>query len=322
MWADMIQIIKDWISSDVYKPSAAAYHSRWFCILKQDGKLLRLIHDLQPLNAVTICNSSTPPFVEYFAKSFAGYTVYGMMDLFAGYNQCPLHLESHNLTTFNSPMGPHCLTTVPMGYTNVVQIYQADMSFILQDKIPHFTYPFLDNLLVKTVVTQYQNKAGSYETSPDNSAIHCFIWEHLLVVHHILEQLQNVGITVSAKKFVLAAPDVTIVGHKCTFDSCILHEKKVHKVRDWPECQNLTHVHGFLGVCGVLQIFIKNFASIARPLVDLTRKAVPFEWGEPQQIAMRCLKDAICHSPALHHLHFTAWITNLDVKLPWLWIHP
>jgi hypothetical protein len=37
MWADTIQIIKDRISSGVYEPSAATYHSRWFCILKQDG---------------------------------------------------------------------------------------------------------------------------------------------------------------------------------------------------------------------------------------------------------------------------------------------
>jgi hypothetical protein len=57
--------------------------------------------------------------------------VYGMMDLFARYDQCPLHLESRDLTTFNSPMGPHRLTTLPMGYTIMVQIYQADMLFIL-----------------------------------------------------------------------------------------------------------------------------------------------------------------------------------------------
>ena len=74
----------------VYELSAAAYRSRWFCVLKQDGKTLRLVHDLQPLNAVTIRDSSVPPFVEHLAKSFGGYAVYGMMDLFAGYDQQPL----------------------------------------------------------------------------------------------------------------------------------------------------------------------------------------------------------------------------------------
>ena len=87
MWTDTVQIIKDRIASGVYEPSTSAYRSRWFCVLKQDGKSLRLVHDLQPLNAVTIRDSSTPPFVEHFAESFARYAVYGMMDLFTGYDQ-------------------------------------------------------------------------------------------------------------------------------------------------------------------------------------------------------------------------------------------
>ena len=72
-------------------------------------------------------------------------------------------------------------------------------------------------------------------------------------------------------------PEVTIVRHKCTWEGRIPHEKKVQKIRDWPECQNLTQVCRFLGVCGVLRIFIKGFTLIARPLVNLTRKGVSFE---------------------------------------------
>ena len=94
-----------------------------------------------------------PPFVEHLAESFARYAVYSMMDLFAGYDQCLLHLDSQNLTIFNSPLGPHHLMTIPMGYTNVVQIYQADMSFILQDEIPHYSYPFINDLPIKSVTT-------------------------------------------------------------------------------------------------------------------------------------------------------------------------
>ena len=78
----------------------------------------------------------------------------------------------------------------------------------------------------------------------------------------------------------------------------------VQKIHDWPECQSLTQVRGFLGVCGVLRIFIRDFASLTRPLVHLTKKGVTFDWGEPQQNGMQCLKDAICQSPALHRLDY------------------
>ena len=54
----------------------------------------------------------------------------------------------------------------------------------------------------------------------------------------------------------------------------------------------------------MLCIFIRDFASIARPLVHLTKKGVPFDWGEPQQNTMQCLKDAICQSPVLRQLDY------------------
>jgi hypothetical protein len=54
---EVICIIKEKISSGVYKPSTTAYHSHWFCVVKKDGKSLHLVHNLQPLNMVTICNA-------------------------------------------------------------------------------------------------------------------------------------------------------------------------------------------------------------------------------------------------------------------------
>ena len=89
MWTETIQIIKDWIVSGVYKLSATTYQSHWFRELKQDGKSLHLMHKLQPLNVVTIHDLSMPPFVEHLAESFTRCVVYGIMDLFTGYDQHP-----------------------------------------------------------------------------------------------------------------------------------------------------------------------------------------------------------------------------------------
>ena len=185
-WDQAIQIIKDQITSGMYEPSATAYQSRWFCVLKQDGKTLRLVHNLQPLNAVTIRDSSVPPFVEHLAKLFGRYAVYGMMDLFAEYDQHPLHMDSRDMTTFNSLLGPHHLTTLSMGHTNVVQIYQADMAFILQDELPHHTMPFIDDLPVRSEMSRYQRPDGSYKTILEKPGIRLLIWKHLTIVHRIL----------------------------------------------------------------------------------------------------------------------------------------
>ena len=178
-----IKIIKDQIALGVYEPSTTSYRSHWFCVLKQNGKSWCLVHNLQPLNAVTICDTSLPPFVEHFTESFAGYVVYGMLDLFAGFNQHLLHPDSQDLTSFLSPVSNLCHTTCPMGYTNSVQIYQGNMCFILQFKIPMHTELFLDDIPMKSEKHHHQNPDGFYQTIPENLGIHVFIWKHLTVVH-------------------------------------------------------------------------------------------------------------------------------------------
>jgi hypothetical protein len=232
-------------------------------------------------------------------EAFAGYAVYGMMNLYGGYDHCLLHPESRDLTTFGTPLGPHRLTTLPQGFTNSTQIFQADTLFILQDEIPKYTIPFIDDLPVKSVKTRYQRDDGSYETMPKNPGIRRFIWEHCRVIHRVIQRLENVGATISAKKFVLAAPTAIILEFKCTIDGRVPEESKTQKIHDWPECKTVTHVCGFLGTCGVLRIFIKDFSRIACPLTKLTRRDEPFVFSPEQWESMQCLKDAVINSPAL-----------------------
>jgi hypothetical protein len=169
------------------------------------------VHNLQPLNAVTIHNALLLPFVEHLAESFAGYAVYSMMYLYLGYDQCVLHEDLHDLTTFGMPLRPHCLTMLPQGHTNTVQVYQGDTAFILQHEIPEYTSPFIDDIPVKSVQMRYQREDGTYETIPNNPGICRFIWEHCIMINRILQRLENVGTTVSASKCVLVVPTATIV---------------------------------------------------------------------------------------------------------------
>ncbi len=68
---EVIKIFKDKSTVGVYKHSDALYHSRWFCMKKKSGAL-HLIHNLQPLNAVTICNSGITPIADQVIEAMAG----------------------------------------------------------------------------------------------------------------------------------------------------------------------------------------------------------------------------------------------------------
>jgi len=56
IYEEVCQMIKRKIDAGVYKPSNLSYQSRWFCIIKKDRKSLRIVHNLEPLNRVTIAS--------------------------------------------------------------------------------------------------------------------------------------------------------------------------------------------------------------------------------------------------------------------------
>lgn len=123
LYNEVCKIIKDKIDAGVYEPSNSSYRSRWFCVVKKDGKSLRLVHSLEPLNKVTIAHSGLPPATDDLADHFAGRSCGGILDLFVGYDERELDKSSRDLTTFQTPFGALRLVKLPMGWTNSVPIF-------------------------------------------------------------------------------------------------------------------------------------------------------------------------------------------------------
>ena len=299
----IIGLFHEKIAAGVYEPSNAPYRSRWFCVPKKNGKL-RLVHDLQPLNQVTIKNAAILPLVEQFAESFAGQACFSLLDLFVGYDHRALAVESRNLTTFQSPLGALRNTSLPQGWTSSVPIFHGDVSFILEPEIPHVAKPFVDDCGVCGPATRYETADGGFEVIPDNPGIRRFVWEHLSDVHRVMHRLGHAGATISAPKLFICIPEVVILGHKCTYDGRLPDDLKVAKIRNWAACENPTEVRAFLGTCGTMSIWIPHYSELTHPLNDLLRKDVEFQWMEVHASAMQNLKNAVCCSPALRSLDY------------------
>jgi hypothetical protein len=300
----VIEIIKSKIAAGTYEPSNSSYRSAWFCVLKKDGTSLRLVHDLQPLNRVTIRDAAVPPSMDQMAEDFAGRACYRVLDLFVAFDQRSLDAASRDYTTFQTPLGTFRLTAIPMGYTNAAQIMQGNVTFILQDEIPHYTTPYIDDVPVKGPRTRYELGEGGYEVMRRNPGVRRFVFEHLETMHRILHRMKAFGRTFSGPKSILCAPEIELVGNRCSYEGRIPDQSRISAIRDWPPCSSVTDVRSFLGTCGIMRVFIKNFARIARPLVRLTQKDTPFEWGAEQQDAMDTLKEAFSASRALRPIDY------------------
>jgi hypothetical protein len=301
---EVITLIKSKMASGIYEPSNSSYQSSWFCVTKKNGSI-RIIHNLQPLNSVTVKDAATLPYVKLFAEQSAGCSIYTMMDLFVGFDHRALAEESRDLTTFQTPLGTFRLTALPMGWTDSPAVFQNDVAFILQHEI-NIAPNFQDDVNVLGPHTRYELSHGAFETIPENAGIRRFVWEHCLDVNRVLHRLKHAGATVSAKKLFICVPEVIVVGQLCTYEGRIPDNSKVVKIKNWPSCTTRSEVRGFLGTAGTVRNWIKNYASIAQPLTNLTRNAVPFVWDKHAQAAMDTLKHAIINSPAIRPISYNS----------------
>ena len=306
IYEEVCRLIKVKIDAGVYEPSNSSYRSRWFCVAKKDGKSLRLVHSLEPLNQVTIKHAGVTPFTDQIGEHFSGRACGGMLDLYVGYDERGLAETSRDLTTFQSPFGALRLVTLPMGWTNSVPIFHDDVTYILQPEIPDTTVPYIDDVPIRGPEGRYTLPDGTDERIPDNPGIRRFVWEHFQSLNRVVQRVKYCGGTFSGPKSILCAEEIIAVGHRCTPQGRLPDPKYIDKIAKWGPCKNVSEVRAFLGTIGVCRLFILNFARRASCLVNLTRKEVPFDFGPEQVAAQEDLKQALMASPALRSINYTS----------------
>ena len=80
--------------------------------------------------------------------------------------------------------------------------------------------------------------------------------------------------------------------------------KKTEAVTNFPKLKIQTNVRQYLGLAGYYRRFIENFSARAKPLSDLLRKTVPFDWTEGNDAIFEDLKNALCTAPVLQYPDF------------------
>jgi len=306
IYDQVCDLVRKKIDAGVYEPSNSSYRSRWFTVAKKDGKSLRIVHSLEPLNAVTIAHSGVPPATEELASRFSGRACGGMLDLYVGYDERLLAEGSRDMTTFQTPFGAMRLVTLPMGWTNSVPIFHDDVTEILKTEIPDYTIPYIDDVPLRGPETRYEIEQGKYETIKENDGIRRFVWEHMQNVNRILERMKYCGGTFSGKKTVVCAESIEVLGHLCAFDGRKPTEDRIGVIMRWNVCNNVSDVRSFLGVTGVLRSFIPNYGIRAFGINQLLRKGKTFEWGPLQEESMDLVKEGVMNAQAIRPLDYEA----------------
>lgn len=90
------------------------------------------------------------PRIDQVIDSTAGYELLSFLDAYSGYHQILLNPADQVKTSFITPYGAYCYTTMPFGLKNAGATYQRCMQKCLQAQIGRNVHAYVDDVVVKT----------------------------------------------------------------------------------------------------------------------------------------------------------------------------
>ncbi|CAL1612281.1 unnamed protein product [Knipowitschia caucasica] len=101
--------------------------------------------------------------------------------------------------------------------------------------------------------------------------------EHERRLLHVLDKLKEYGLKLSPEKCRFFQTSVRYLGHIVSEKGVETDPDKVFSLKSWPVPYNLKSLRSFLGFAGYYRRFIQGYATIAKPLNDLTRGYLPVQ---------------------------------------------
>jgi hypothetical protein len=86
------------------------------------------------------------------------------------------------------------------------------------------------------------------------------------------------------------SPKLEFLGHVLSQEGVRPDPKKMESIKEWQNLMPAKGVKSFLGLANFYKKFIKDFLSLAKPLIDFLKKEGSFEWKGKQQKLFNLLK--------------------------------
>ena len=95
--------------------------------------------------------------------------------------------------------------------------------------------------------------------------------------------------------------EVVFLGHILSAEGVRPATDNIEKIVSWNPPTNVKQVQSFLGMANYYRRFIKDYSTIARPLIDLTKKNQKFHWNDKCQAAFTKLQTLLTASSIMAH---------------------
>ena len=285
------KFVDEHLKRGTIRESWSPYAANFFFVKKKDRKL-RPVQDYRPLNKWTIKNRNVFPLIPATIDRLSGCTLFTKFDVRWGYNNIRIKPGYEWKVAFLTPEGLFEPKVMFFGLTNSPATFQMMMNTIFRKEVAEgWLSVYMDDIAIHL-------KKHPLETEEQ----HCQ-W-HKLYIHHVLDKLEKHDLYLKPEKCAFEKDEINYLGVIIGNGVVKMDPSKLKGVADWPKPKAPTEIRQFLGFTGYYRYFIPKYSEIVRPLLDLTKKDIVWNWGECQQQAFEELKQCICTGPVLQQPDF------------------
>lgn len=217
------------------------------------------------------------PIVDELLDELSGAKWFTKLDLLSGYHQIRVADGDEFKTAFRTHQGLYKFLVMPFGLSRAPGTFQGVMNCIFDPLLRHGVLVFMDDILVHSATLS----------------------EHVRQLRAVLQILRENSLMVKRSKCAFAQSSIEYLGHVICADGVATDPTKVEAVKAWPTPTSVRALRGFLGLTGYYRKFIQNYGVISRPLTELLKKGVIFQWTPTAEIAFQLLKQAMIEAPVL-----------------------
>ena len=275
------EFIKDHLKKGYIVESNSPYVSPFFYRTKKHGKLCPII-DYRVLNSLTIWDTYPLPLINTILKQLQGKELFTKFDIRRGYNNIRIKEEDQWKAAFKTLLRLFQPQVMFFGLTNSPATFcraMARMFHRLVNKYPTELFVYMDDILIMT-----KNDLP----------------RHQQIVDKVLNLLAKESYFLRLSKCIFKQTWVEYLGLVIDGGKLTIDLTKAEGLRDWPQTlTKVKQVSCVLGVLGYQHPFIPNYATIAKPLTDLTKKDHSFSWTPECRKALHTLINTVLSNPSL-----------------------
>lgn len=254
--------------------------SPWACpivlVRKKDGSM-RFCCDWRKLNQVTKKDAMPLPRINDMIDRLSKARFFTKLDFTSGFYQVPLASDAVEKTAFVTPDGHYEWLVMGMGLTNAPATFQRLMHRMLGSLLWTTSMAYMDDLVV-------------YSEDFDS---------HLVALREVFGRIREAKLKVKPSKCSWAKDGIHYLGHVISSDGVRCDPANTRKVAEFVEPKTRKDVRSFLGLTSYYRRFIPKYAFVAKPLHDLTKESVKFEFDAKCSEAFEELKKALVEPPVL-----------------------